>query len=84
MVSSAFMSTTCWACSKVHSIRNISREKNTCSTNLVNSLTQTCPDIVADPPNLEGEVHCSVNEGNDAPVSEPPIPDNEDPNEDER
>ena len=42
------------------------------------------PDIVAQPPDLKGEVNPSVNDDNDAPVSESSIAENEDHREDEK
>ena len=42
------------------------------------------PDIEAEPPNLEGEAKSPVNDDNDAPVSEPPVAENEDPNDEEK
>ena len=42
------------------------------------------PDIVAEPPDLEGEIDTPVNDDNDGPVSEPSVAENEDPNEEDR
>ena len=42
------------------------------------------PDIVAEPPDLEGEIDTPVNDDNDAPVSEPSVAESEDPNEEDR
>ena len=41
------------------------------------------PDTVVEQPNLEEEVNSPVNSDNDPPVSEPPVAENEDHNEDE-
>ena len=42
------------------------------------------PDTVAEPPHLEGGINTPVNDDNDAPVFEPPVAEDKDPNDEEQ